>query len=251
MFCLVLLGAVELLPWFLSLTDAILRAWHYVAATAAFCPLMAILGAKRPQNMGWQFIVVSLWGVFILPVGEMLVLWQGAALDEGPARQWFAVILLGVGFTNYALTRFGFAALMVTVGQTLLLLPHLPFPLTDAAWHFAVGNACVALSVVVAFLQTRDAELNKAESPEGSQGWNRVWQDFRNAFGLVWSLRVMERVNATGKICHWSDELTWFGFCKSESPTEAECKERDRTMRTLLRRFVSTEWIDRRKSDAD
>ena len=248
-FSLLLLGVVELLPWFVALSESTTRALYYVAATAAFCPLMAVLGAKRPQNIGWQFIVVSLWGVFVLPVGEMLVLWQGAELDEGPARRWFAVILLGVGLTNYALTKFGSAALLATVGQTLLSLPHLPFRIADWPWHFSMGNLCIALAVLYAFFQTRSGHTPpETDLSQDADNWNGVWRDFRDAFGMVWSLRVMERVNATGKLCNWSDELTWFGFGKSEPIPEEESEERERTMRTLLRRFVSSDWIDQRKN---
>ncbi len=251
MFVLLVLGVVELLPWFVTFNASTIRALHYVAATASFCPLMAVLGAKRPQNIGWQFIVVSLWAIFLLPVGEMLVLWQDAVLDEGPARRWFVVILLGVGLTNYTLTRFGFAALLVTIGQALLLLPHLPFTTVDAPWHFVAGNVVIALAVLAAFLQTRTVATYSGET---AGGWDRVWQAFRDAFGMVWSLRVMERVNATGKLCNWKSELTWFGFAasaESAEPTQEEIEERDRTMRTLLRRFVSPEWIELRKNESN
>ncbi len=40
---------------------------RYLAAVATFCPLMAVLGAKRPQDRPWQFVVLSLWIVLALP----------------------------------------------------------------------------------------------------------------------------------------------------------------------------------------
>lgn len=240
-FCLVVLAVIELATLWWTWSESTVSALRYVGATATFCPLMAVLGAKRPQNIGWQFIVASLWGVLILPVGEMLVLWRGGELDEGPARRWFVVILLGVGLSNYVLTRFGIAALAATVGQVLLLLPRLPFNLLAPAWHFSAGIGCLVAAVAIAWFQTRNSR--------GQLGWNRVWQDFRNAFGIVWGLRVMERVNATAKIGGWSCELNWFGFTDLDSdPVNTEHPEREQAMRTLLRRFVSNDWIDRRLS---
>lgn len=231
-------GVVELLTGWSSWNTSSISAWQYAAATSTFCPLVAVLGAKRPQNIGWQFIVASLWGVLVLPVAEMLVLWRGGDLDEGPARRWFVLILLGVGLSNYMLTRFGFAALLATVGQALLLLPRLPFSLPVPSWHFTGGSICLAIAIAVAWLQTR--------VPPRGGGWDLVWRDFRNAFGIVWGLRVMERLNTTAKVAAWQSELTWYGFTDVDQKAELELRERDRAVRTLLRRFVSNEWIDRR-----
>ena len=68
---------------------------------------MAILGAKRPQNIGWQFIVGSLWIVLILPAADNVLLWRGGQLNIGAVREWFLTVLLFVGLSNYLLTRYG------------------------------------------------------------------------------------------------------------------------------------------------
>ena len=39
----------------------------FAAAMIVFCPAMALLGAKRPQDKPWQLIVLSLWGILALP----------------------------------------------------------------------------------------------------------------------------------------------------------------------------------------
>src|SRR5262245_4046075 len=46
---------------------------RYLAATTTFCPFMALLGAKRPQNRAWQFIVLALLTVLALPAVEGLL----------------------------------------------------------------------------------------------------------------------------------------------------------------------------------
>lgn len=263
-----LVASVEAFITFRTEDDSKIAALRYLAATGTFCPLMAVLGAKRPQDTGWQWIVLSLWIVFILPVGEAFFLWQGGELDIGPAREWLLVILMFVGLGNYGLTRFAAAALATTIGQACLLYAHIPY--VTAEWNRGQlwGISLIGLGVLIAFVQT--------SRERHGRGWNRVWTDFRDAFGIVWGLRVMERVNASARTIGWDFDLTWFGWVQRESPgtsaaddsvTGTESASRDsvntgtielgqndeveRTMRTLLRRFVSPEWISDRLSTED
>src|SRR5438132_5998673 len=50
---------------------------RYAAAVTTFGPIMAVLGAKRPQDRAWQFIVLSLLVVLALPSGEALAFRDG------------------------------------------------------------------------------------------------------------------------------------------------------------------------------
>lgn len=256
-FCV--LAVVELFSQWATLSSSSLASIRYAAAVSTFCPLMAVLGAKRPQDRGWQWIVATLWGVLVLPVAERWVLWSGGELDEGVMRQWLFVILLVVGFTNYLPTRFWFPALCSTFGQVLLLVPHLPFAVSRVQWHWTAGTMCLSLAVLSVCWQTRDAGErsrrqtdSEAEEKEDPSSLDAVWRDFRNAFGLVWGLRVMERVNTTARVAGWKSELTWFGFApRTNAVVEveaaaAEQPKHSQAMRTVLRRFVSDAWIDRR-----
>ena len=46
---------------------------RYCAAVTTFAPMMAVLGAKRPQNRAWQLIVLALLAILILPSIQALL----------------------------------------------------------------------------------------------------------------------------------------------------------------------------------
>ena len=77
-----------------------------LAATSTFCPVVALLGAKRPQNRPWFWIVLSLWGVAVLPVVESLIVQPDDWIEVHPLWQWFDAILVFVGCANHLPTRF-------------------------------------------------------------------------------------------------------------------------------------------------
>jgi hypothetical protein len=65
---------------------------------------------------------------------------------------------------------------------------------------------------------------------------------------LVWSLRLMERFNATAEGNGWDVTLFWSGFRNRQgtSPWQLsadQARTARQTLRNLLRRFVSPEWI--------
>ena len=124
---------------------------RFAAAMATFCPLMALLGAKRPQDRAWQFIVFSLWIVLSLPSFEWLLF--GGVAEIHPARFWFLVVLTLIGATNGLTTRYWPSGLLFAGGQLALLVPFLtsgqvPLPeevagsLGLAAMVLARGPAC-------------------------------------------------------------------------------------------------------------
>lgn len=236
---LVTLSAVELT---LALVGDPLPTWapaaRYAAAVSTFTPIMALLGAKRPQDRGWQWIVLSLWAILCQPAGEWLLF--GGVAEIHPARFWFQMILVVVGATNGIGTRNWLASALYCGGQILLLVPfhsaEPPFAATSAAFW---GLAGIFLSLV-----SLTATSVSQRAPGGSL--DRVWLDFRDEFGVVWALRILERVNASATMYDWPVQLTWQGFRQRDSATSEVPALVEESFRTLLRRFVSAEWIDER-----
>ncbi|MCO6459459.1 MAG: hypothetical protein J5I93_29455, partial [Pirellulaceae bacterium] len=100
-----------------------LTAWRFLAATAALCPGMAVLGAKRPQDRAWSFIVAALWGMLGLPALKVLLLPAVATLSLHPAQSWFLAVLGVAPVVNWLPTRYWLSALLVGAGLAWLVWP--------------------------------------------------------------------------------------------------------------------------------
>jgi hypothetical protein len=220
------------------------------AVALSFCPVVSLIGAKRPQNVAWNFIVLSLWGIVALPAAEAFFLNRGPRLEIGDARAWFLWILISLTPINFVATRYWLASLLFAAGQIVASSPHLALlqrPLT--AWPAGVGLLLCAAGIGAAYVCRRRI----ATAPAAANGpYDRLWLDFRDSFGMLWALRVQERVNAAAGQLGWDLELNWNGFHRASdgTPLTAIDPAIEATLRTtlkgLLRRFVSNAWIARR-----
>jgi hypothetical protein len=226
-------------------TDAL----RFAAVTATFCPLIALLGAKRPQDRAWQLIVLSFWVILALPAAQQWLLRPGQPMSVHPIWSWFLVVLIVVGASNYLPTRYAIASLLAAAGQTILVWRQLPWggginsPRGNAIeWMPVLGLGLLAAAAGMAALGW-PRHASAARSP-----LEKLWSDFCDQFGVVWGLRVAERINATAAQNGWNVRLTWHGLTQPNgSPLDAPPNaELEQSLRPLLRRFVSADWIDRR-----
>ncbi len=216
------------------------------AMTVSFCPVVALLGAKRPQHVAWNFVVLSLWAITALPAAENLFLHRGREVAMGDARGCFLWLLILLGPINFVPTRYWLPSLLLAGGQVVALSPYLPLVRCELVPEpGVVGLLLATASLVIARLVSR-------KSARGASAYDRLWLDFRDAFGLLWALRVQERLNALARQENWGVELTWAGFrISNNSEPLAEIPQAiEPGLRTslegLLRRFVSNEWIEER-----
>jgi hypothetical protein len=226
---------------------------RFAAGLATLCPWMALLGAKRPQNRGWPWIVASLWLVLVWPLAEAMLYRPDRPLSIHPLRQWFLLGLWGTCLLNGLPTRHALAALLAAGGQACLLATHFP-ALPAVEWRAMmptggtatiIGLACIAAAcwLWAVRLCPRRADRNS---------FDRVWLDFRDLYGGIWGMRVAERFNAAAAICGWHGRLRWGGLVRA-SPTGQEATEIDdlpaplrQALHSLLTRFVSEAWIAER-----
>jgi hypothetical protein len=219
----------------------------YVAAVVSLCPWVAVLGAKRPGVRVWTwFVLLPLILVLTLPVmAGVGPSWSNAAVVRIPlplVLGFALVLLMGVG--NYMGTRYALAAAVAAVALCLVTAPH-----SDAApqWLSASPStsawATGLLSVSILLAHRQSLRPTVARSPI-----ERLWFDYRDAFGIVWARRLLERVNDRARTEGWDCRLADEGFIPvvdHASPSIADPRI-EHTFRWLLRRFVDPEWIDRR-----
>lgn len=221
--------------WNGSASDGEASAWiRYVAGATLLAPPMAILGAKRPQDRAWQWVVLSLVAFALLPAGHQWLYHPGSDLRLETAWQWFVLVIATVGAANYLLTSRALAAAIAGLALYSFLGEQFP------AWlRFSVperdlaGLGAVALAAHLA---------QRTPAREGLAPHDRAWRDFRDLFGATWGLRCAERFNIAASQAGWRAALGWHGFdLPADQPTltppEVQCLE------NLLRRFVSPEWI--------
>jgi len=241
---LVFVAAVEVAAGLASIRDPVwVGPFRLVAAVSTFCPIVSLLGAKRPQDRVWQLIVLALWGILALPAAEVLLLRPGTQLQIEGARSWFLLLLLVVCTVNGLPTRFGLSAALYGLAQIFLLAGQLPL----LRWSADTWSAQLGLVLLVAALLL--VAIGFPPSRPVRQPSDRPWVDFRDMFGALWGLRMMERVNHASETCNWNIKLWWRGFRvdvsdrgTGEMAPEA-VEQLQKTMNSLLRRFVSREWI--------
>lgn len=218
----------------------------YFSSTLLFAPFVSVLGAKRPGSRVWDWfivlpmIVVLNWPVIAASVSDL----PEHTLDlEGPALMGAIVVLVMI-LGNYFGTIFTPLALLL--GSSLLcglsefsmILPQL------GDGHF-VPRIIVSAGLLTTLLLI--PVMYRRQLPHRS-GYQRVWLDFRDWFGVLWTKRLMDRLNQSAESKQWPvrfelEGIVWQEDSALESQHDAEI---ERTLRWLFRRFTDDNWIDRR-----
>lgn len=215
---------------------------RYLAASLTLCPILALLGAKRPQDRGWQWVVVTLVAVLAVPVGQQIVFGQGP-LSIPLAWSAMLGVLMAVELINFLATANAWRAVLVVTAQGVWLAPFLA-PLLAGPVHSEVDALLRTAGWAVLLL----ALAWPRRRPRTAEPLDRVWLDFRDQFGLVWAHRVADRMEQTAELADWPVRLRWPGFTPL-GPAALEADLRRQLAAGLwaaLRRFVSIEWMAER-----
>ncbi len=229
-------------------------AMRFLAAATTVCPLMAVLGAKRPQNGGWQWVVATLWLVVAWPA--VLAAGMGDRFELFAVWKFFVVGLIGIGLLNYLPTRHWLAAILVAVGQLILFGEFLgreafgfnawQLPIAAGSWLVAAASVLLKVATVSGGGHaTKNSKHNSSQKAKLSHLQQR-WLNFRDAYGSFWALRTLERINHAAQLRDWPMRLAWSGFVAVEGEgsfdlSAEQIAELEQTMSSLLRRFVEKE----------
>lgn len=240
------IAAVEALLAYNGVAPASLAAslWRYAAAVGTFCPLTAVLGAKRPQDRGWQWVVASLWLVLLVPVAQAVASPSGTQLELVAAWRWLLWGFIAMGLLNYLPTHFALSAIVVATGQVMLLSG----PAGIAQNLSPPARTAIAAAL---FLAARGlASLPHFRAPATTLSQTTRWLAFRDAWGAFWALRILQRVNQSAELGHWPIRLQWSGLVSTnEAPDDATVVSLDapttaavdQSLDALLRRFERIE----------
>ena len=224
--------------------------WYWTAVVSVIPPI-AVLGAKRPGSEAWNFFVLIPL-VFVLG-WPALTVWTSQGPDalrvETPVLIGFVLVLV-MGCGNYIATRLALPALLYALGVVLVLAPCSTVS-AGLGISFETFRVSGTISMLLSVLWSG---LILTHQPAATWGPERVWNDFRETFGIVWTKRAMDRINIEfASREQWPAQLGPDGLEWPTPPTDAQRQRVEARMiyaqHWLLRRFVDPEWIDSRLND--
>lgn len=212
----------------------------YLTTLAALAASITVLNARRPGGGAWAILNALLVLVFLIPWLEG----AGLSRDWGLRRlrlddPWtlFYGLLVLAGVTNFLPTRYGPAALLAGLGFGLEYLGLTRHGLPNEAKSLVWSAVPLAFSAAVWVASVRNPDRGGRPPLPLDQTW--LW--FRDLWGVVWALRVMERFNRTAAAQRWGFRLGWQGLVADDPtrpPAEAHLAAAGQTLRVLIRRFA-------------
>ena len=208
----------------------------YLSALATLATMIAVLNARRPGAGAWAILM----GLMILILNWFPPEMPHPHISRLAGREWpvledpftlFLLMLMFVGLTNFAFTRFWLTAVVLGASLRLSIYPM----------HFPGEFAGPWLLAVAAWL----AEAQSSRWEPAASGLDRLWLWFRNYWGIVWALRVMERFNRSAESAGWPIRLSWYGAEPVEGTGPPAIPEgAEATLKGLLRRFADADRLD-------
>jgi hypothetical protein len=197
------------------------RTIAYLALCLTGCAGIAVLGARRPGVSAWNFVVVGLLAVLLLPILKGF----GEVRLEA-AQEWFLIGTLLVPLVNYLPTRGALGVVLLASGCVVEIL------------QLRGGSAPIRLaSLLLLALAPWGAWLGLTRPfPRDNSAFDRLWLAYRDRFGFVWGQRMREQFNRAAHHAGWPVDLRWSGL---HPPTESA--EYVATLRAVLKRFGQEE----------
>jgi hypothetical protein len=199
---------------------------RYCALCLTGCAGIAVLGARRPHVFAWNFVVLGLLSVMLLPLVET---WFIGTRSFDGLRIAFLAATLAITGVNYLPTRSGIAALaMLILSAGELVLLYAPEWISGFEAQMVLDAAITMLPWLAYFRWRRTKSLSEADT---------LWLDFRDGWGLVWGQRVRDQFNSAAENAKLPVRLAWSGI-ENESDLTVDQAKVLATMRAVLQRFI-------------
>jgi hypothetical protein len=215
----------------------------YLAAGLSLCPPMLVLGARRPTNKAWVgFVIAPMIAVLAWPMVTLAMhgSWDRRLELETPHLCGYLLVVM-MSYGNYVGGRLTLPALMIAVSLAGIGIATAQRKLD---WHHGHDIIAACLFVGGAGVVGATRRLRAADWP--ADPFDRVWQEFSTLFGLVWSRRLLDRINAIAEKQQWPGRLHADGFHWDRPLDDGTRQQVDHALRWLLRRFVDVAWLDSR-----
>jgi hypothetical protein len=200
-------------------TDDSIAAYGALCLTG--CAGISVLGARRPGASAWNFVVVGLLAVLLLPILNGL-----GELRLEPAQELFLAGTLAVPLLNYLPTRLGPAILLVATGCGWEMIRFLG----RAIWLPWVGLLLLAAAPWMAWATV----ANRGQS--GTE-FDRLWLAYRDGFGFFWGQRMREQFNRAAHHVGWPVSLYWHGLQVKAEQLSPDPELLLAALRAVLKRF--------------
>jgi hypothetical protein len=197
------------------------------------CAGVAVLGARRPGVRAWNFVVLGLLIVLLMPLVESRL--AGRQMEWDLTRTLFLAGTLTVAVVNYLATRLAPAALLLAVAVTAEMLL-----LSRAGVAERHGDQLLAVSRLSVMLVPWLGHGLLRQRPRVASEFDRLWLAYRDRLGLVWGQRVREQFNRAAAHAGWAVRLRWQGLRIRPGqpiPDAMVQKEIVAVLRALLKRF--------------
>lgn len=204
---------------------------RYLALVLTCCAGVAVLGARRPGLVPWDFVVAGLLVTMLLFLAEGLAI--GAPVQLGPVRLGFLIVTLAVVVLNYVPTRHLLAAVLLAGGCGLELWGLV----SESRAGSTPLDPLIPLSLILA---TPWAALWSVRRTTSKEPADALWQQFRDRYGVVWSMRLREQFNRAAANAGLDVELGWSGLrsVAVEAPPDAAARLASLDiLKALLKRF--------------
>lgn len=200
--------------------------WQYLALSLTSCVGVAVFGARRPGEHAWNFVVISLLAVLLLPVAEG---WGKPRL--APAYLVFLAAILFVGISNYLPTRGAFAALLIALACAGLFRGLLAASVRDqwGAWLDQGAALLMTCGLWAGWASYRNSQSVPMDV-------NRRWLEFRDRYGVVWGQRAREQFNRAAENQKLEAHLAWYGVTDLSPEAMGDA---DRLLEAILKRFFT------------
>jgi hypothetical protein len=199
------------------------RLGPYLALGLTGCAGIAVLGARRPGVAAWNFVVVGLLAVLLLPVVNG---WGEVRLET--VHELFLCAILIVPLLNYLPTRLAPAVLLLAAGCAVEMLPLLGMDSPPGARSAGLG--LLSISPWAAWASLRSRRVAGTE-------FDGLWLAYRDRFGFVWGQRMREQFNRAAYHAGWPVVLRWAGLYPLAADATPDPAALLATLRAVLKRF--------------